>query len=87
MDSLGYLSINTFKKKMKIKNVAILIYYSLLAGVVLLANYLSVNDFFNLKLIAESKPILGSILLLVWYMVFLLVGGTLLNKFIKLNRR
>jgi hypothetical protein len=72
-----------FRKKTGPHNMGTLLHYALLAGVVFLAHYLSVNSFFDLEKLTQTNPTIGWSLLFIWYTAFLFVGDEMISLIIR----
>lgn len=56
------------------KDPVILFHYLYLVGILYLAHYLIANRFFNLEALTITSPVLGYILMTIWYYVWFLIA-------------
>jgi hypothetical protein len=60
-------------------------HYVLLVGILFLAHWLSTNRLFNLETLTQTKPVLGWILIGVWYYVFFAFGDQLIHYILQVD--
>jgi hypothetical protein len=59
--------------------------YGALTSIVFVSHYLSTNKLFNLETITQDSPMIGWILLFLWYFTFILFGDMLIKNILKMK--